>query len=71
MAGCRKQSSQIDKKAKEEGVDPDVREYIFRESNHLNSLNINGTNINNIRYVDDITLLATVKRTFSKSLVYR
>ena len=33
-------------------------EYIFRESNHMNGLNINGTNINNIRYVDDTTLLA-------------
>ncbi|GFR63716.1 endonuclease domain of the non-LTR retrotransposon LINE-1 [Elysia marginata] len=26
MAGCRKQSSQIDKKEKEEGVDPDARD---------------------------------------------
>ena len=33
-------------------------EYIFRESNHMNGLNINGTNINNICYVDDTTLLA-------------
>ena len=33
-------------------------EYIFRESNHMNGLNINGTNINNIRNVDDTTLLA-------------
>ena len=32
--------------------------YIFRESNHMNGLNINGTNINNIRYEDDTTLLA-------------
>ena len=31
---------------------------ISRESNHMNGLNIYGTNIKNIRYVDDTTLLA-------------
>ena len=34
-------------------------EYIFRESNDLIGININGRNINNIRYVDDTTLLAS------------
>ena len=34
-------------------------EYIFRESNDMYGLNINGININNIRYVDDTTLLAS------------
>ena len=33
-------------------------EYIFRESNHMKGLNINGTNIKYLRYVDDTTLLA-------------
>ena len=34
-------------------------EYIFRESNDMTGIMINGTNINNIRYVDDTTLLAS------------
>ena len=33
-------------------------EYIFRESNDLRGIQIHGQNINNIRYVDDTTLLA-------------
>ena len=33
-------------------------EYIFRESNDLTGIKISGKNINNIRYVDDTTLLA-------------
>ena len=31
------------------------KEYIFRESNHMNRLNINGTNTNSIRYKDETT----------------
>ena len=34
-------------------------EYIFRESNHMNRLNINGKNINNIHLADDTTVLAS------------
>ncbi|KAK3758028.1 hypothetical protein RRG08_006609 [Elysia crispata] len=33
-------------------------EYIFRETNYMNGLSINGTHINNMRYVDDTTPLA-------------
>ena len=34
-------------------------EFIFRESNEMPGININGTNINNIRYADDTALLAS------------
>ena len=33
-------------------------EFIFRESNHFEGINIHGQNINNLRYADDNALIA-------------
>ena len=41
-------------------------EHIFRELNHMNGLNINGTNIKNIRYKDDTTQLANSNEDLQK-----
>ena len=41
-------------------------EYIFRESNNMTGIQIHGQNINNIRYVDDTTLLANSKEDLQK-----
>ena len=41
-------------------------EFIFRESNEMPGIKINGTNINNIRYADDTALLASTNEDLQK-----
>ena len=41
-------------------------EFIFRESNEMPGIKINGTNVNNIRYADDTALLASTNEDLQK-----